>query len=195
MTIKRLPSVCPYDCPDTCGLLVDVENDRAVAVAGDPDHPVTRGVLCAKMNRYPETVHHAGRLTSPLLRTGPKGTGQFRQIGWDEAIQLIVGRWQEIIATHGAEAILPYSYAGTMGLLQRNAGHAFFYKLGASRLERTICVASKSAGQESVLGKTPAPTPETVLDSDLVLIWGTNLVATNIHFVLPPRGADEGARR
>ncbi len=180
---KMHRSVCPYDCPDTCGLLVEVENDRAVSVKGDPDHPMTQGFLCAKMNNYPKTVHHPGRLLKPLLRTGEKGAGEFREISWDEATALIAERWRTIIAESGAEAILPYSYAGTMGLLQRNAGHSFFHYLGASRLERTICVAAKSAGWEAVMGKTPAPVPETVLDSDLVLIWGANVVATNIHFV------------
>ncbi len=188
-------SVCPYDCPDTCGLLVEVENDQAVAVKGDPDHPVTQGFLCAKMNRYPETVHHPGRLLSPLLRTGKKGDGEFREISWGEATGLIADKWHKIIAETGAEAILPYSYAGTMGLLQRNAGHPFFHYLGASRLERTICVAAKSAGWEAVMGGTPAPVPETVLDSDLVLIWGANVVATNIHFVpLLKQAKKNGAR-
>ncbi len=176
-------SVCPYDCPDTCGLLVETDDGRVISVKGDPDHPVTDGFLCAKMNRYPETVHHPGRLRVPLLRTGRKGEGAFREIGWDEATALIAERWQAIIAESGGEAILPYSYAGTMGLLQRNAGHPFFHKLGASRLERTICVAAKSAGWEAAMGKTPAPAPETVLESDLVIVWGANVVATNIHFV------------
>lgn len=195
MKNKSYRSVCPYDCPDTCGLVVDVQNDRAVAVKGDPDHPVTRGFLCAKMNRYPDTVHHPGRLTAPLLRTGPKGSGEFREISWDEAGTRIADEWQAIIAETGAEAILPYSYAGTMGLLQRNGGHAFFHKLGVSRLERTICVAAKSAGWEATMGKTPAPTPETVLDSDLVVIWGANVVATNIHFVpLLKQAKNNGAR-
>jgi len=115
-------SVCPYDCPDACGLLVTVEDGRAVAVAGDPEHPLTRGNLCPKMNRYQDTVHHPERLTTPLRRTGAKGEGAFTPVSWDEAIGEIAERWRGIIATHGAEAILPYSYAGTMGLVQRNAG-------------------------------------------------------------------------
>jgi len=195
MDKKPLRSVCPYDCPDTCGLLVRVNDGQVVTVKGDPDHPVTRGFLCAKMRRYERTVHHPGRLKRPLLRTGRKGEGVFREIDWDEATGLIARKWQEIIATSGAEAILPYSYAGTMGLLQRNAGHAFFHKLGASRLERTICVAAKSAGWEAAMGNTPAPPPATVLDSDLVLIWGANIVATNIHFVpLLKKAKENGAK-
>src|SRR5512138_2405487 len=108
-------SVCPYDCPDTCGLLVTVENGQAVAVAGDPKHPHCRGRLCAKMNHYERTVHSPRRLTTPLQRSGPKGSGQFTPISWDKAISLIATYWRMIIAAHGAEAILPYSYAGTMG--------------------------------------------------------------------------------
>ena len=101
-------SVCPYDCPDTCGLLVEVADGKAVKVTGDPDHPFTRGFLCSKMNRYHETAHSPNRLTSPLLRTGRKGSGQFRRISWPEAITRISTRWREIIAKNGAEAILPY---------------------------------------------------------------------------------------
>lgn len=134
--LKR--SVCPYDCPDTCGLLVTVTNGRAVKVSGDPEHPFTRGTLCPKMLHYEKTVHSPLRLTTPLLRSGPKGSGEFRSIGWDEAVAQIADRWRQIIADYGAEAILPYSYAGTMGLVQRNSGHPFFHRLGASRLERTI---------------------------------------------------------
>lgn len=188
-------SVCPYDCPDACGLMVGTDNGRVVSVKGDPDHPQTKGFLCGKMNRYPDTVHHPDRLLKPLVRTGRKGEGRFREASWAEATALITERWQEIIAESGGEAILPYSYAGTMGLLQRNAGHAFFHYLGASRLERTICVAAKSAGWDAVMGTTPAPVPETVLDSDLVLIWGANIVATNIHFVpLLKQAKQNGAR-
>jgi anaerobic selenocysteine-containing dehydrogenase len=107
-------------------------------VVGDPDHPVTRGLLCAKMNHYEQTVYSPRRLTTPLRRVGKKGAGEFELVSWEEAIASICDNWRRLIASHGAEAILPYSYAGTMGLVQRNAGHAFFNKMGASRLERTI---------------------------------------------------------
>jgi anaerobic selenocysteine-containing dehydrogenase len=181
VTVKR--SVCPYDCPDACGLLVDVDGERAVRVYGDPEHPHTRGTLCAKMNRYQDTAHSPRRLTTPLLRTGVKGAGEFRPIGWDEAVERITQRWRAIIAESGAEAVLPYSYAGTMGLIQRNAGHPFFYRLGASQLDRTICTPAKAVGWEAVMGGTPAPHPDAVADSDLVILWGINAVATNIHFL------------
>lgn len=136
-TMKR--SVCPFDCPDTCGLLVEVEEGKAVAVKGDPLHPFSRGTLCPKMRHYEKSVHSPLRLTTPLLRSGRKGSGAFTPISWDRAIALIADGWRSIIAKHGAEAILPYSYAGTMGIIQRNAGHPFFHRLGASRLDWTIC--------------------------------------------------------
>lgn len=156
--IKR--SVCPYDCPDTCGLLVEVVDGKAVKVSGDPEHPFTRGRLCPKMNHYERTVHSPLRLTTALLRTGPKGSGQFRPVSWKEAIRQIADRWKKTIASYGAEAILPYSYAGTMGLIQRNCGHPFFYRLGASRLDRTICSPAKEAGWKAVMGETPGPHPD-----------------------------------
>ncbi|GLH73976.1 formate dehydrogenase [Geothrix limicola] len=174
-------SVCPYDCPDACGLVVQVEDGRAVDVSGDPEHPFTRGMLCPKMNRYQDTVHHPERLTTPLLRVGPKGAGAFAPIPWGEAIDRIADRWRGIISEHGAEAILPYSYAGTMGLVQRTAGHAFFHRMGASRLDRTICSPAKSAGWSLVMGSTPAPHPDACRHSDLILIWGQNAAATNVH--------------
>jgi anaerobic selenocysteine-containing dehydrogenase len=183
MSIEIKRSVCPYDCPDTCGLLVEVENGRAIRVTGDHEHPYTRGYLCPKMLHYERTVHSPRRLTTPLVRTGPKGAGEFRPVSWDEAIAAIAGRWREIIARHGSEAILPYSYAGTMGLIQRNSGHPFFHRLGASRLDRTICSPAKDAGWKAAMGETPACHPDQVADSDLVILWGINAAATSIHFL------------
>ncbi|MGZ3513138.1 MAG: molybdopterin-dependent oxidoreductase, partial [Thermodesulfobacteriota bacterium] len=187
--IKR--SVCPYDCPDTCGLLVEVKDGKAVKVSGDPEHPFTRGTLCVKMNHYEETIHSPLRLIHPLLQTGAKGSGEFHPISWKEAIDRITKAWREIIHQYGSEAILPYSYAGTMGLIQRNAGHPFFYKLGASRLDRTICSPAKEAGWRVVMGGTPAPHPDEVAESDLVILWGINAVATNIHFLHGVRKAKQ----
>ena len=188
-------SVCPYDCPDACGLLVTVENGRATAVAGDPEHPVTRGLLCPKMAHYEQTVHSPRRLTTPLLRVGPKGAGEFEPVSWERAIELISSRWRGIIADHGAEAILPYSYAGTMGLVQRNAGHAFFHKLGASRLERTICSPAKDSGWTALMGNTPGMDPAEAEESDLVILWGINAAATSIHVMRDVQAARRrGAR-
>jgi anaerobic selenocysteine-containing dehydrogenase len=175
-------TACPYDCPDTCGMLVEVEGGQAISVRGDPAHPYSRGTLCAKMAHYERTVHSADRLAHPLVRTGRKGEGAFRRASWEEAIALVAARLKETAAAHGPEAILPYSYAGTMGLVQRNAGHPFFHALGASRLDRTICTPAKDAGWIPVMGKTPGLHPDAVLDSDLVVLWSINAVATSVHF-------------
>ncbi|MBI5483615.1 MAG: molybdopterin oxidoreductase family protein [Deltaproteobacteria bacterium] len=174
-------SVCPYDCPDACGLLVEVENGRAVRITGDTDHPMTGGLLCAKMNHYEQTVHSPLRLTTPLRRVGAKGEGRFEPISWGDAVEQICASWQKLIERYGSECILPYSYAGTMGLVQRNAGHAFFNKIGASRLERTICSPAKEAGWRALMGETPAMDPAEMLESDLVIMWGINAAATSIH--------------
>ena len=113
-------SVCPYDCPDTCGLLVEVDNGHAFRVTGDPQHPITRGLLCPKMQHYERTVHSPRRLTTPLLRSGPKGSAEFAAISWTEAIERICSRWTTLVTEYGGECILPYSYGGTLGLVQRN---------------------------------------------------------------------------
>lgn len=177
-------SVCPYDCPDACGLLVAVQEGRiAQKVKGDPDHPFTCGRLCAKMAHYEKTVHSPKRISRPLLRTGPKGTGQFRPVSWDEAIEHIAGRWRNLTDQYGAECILPFSYAGTMGLVQRNAGHPFFHRLGASRLDRTICAPAKDHGWKAVMGGTLGTDPKEAEYSDLIILWGIDAVATNIHFL------------
>ena len=185
-------SICPYDCPDACGLVAEVEAGRTLKVRGDPEHPYSRGTLCPKMNGYERTVHAPDRLTHPLFRTGPKGSGRFRRASWDEAIALIAQRWKAIIADHGPQAILPYSYAGSMGMVQRHAGMPFFHRMGASRLERTICTPAQDAGWEAVMGRTPGPSPEVARESDLVVLWGINAVATNLHFV---QRAKEARRR
>lgn len=181
--MEVLRSVCPYDCPDTCGLLISVEDGKAVKVQGDPKHHFTRGSLCPKMAHYERTVHSEKRIETPLLRTGKKGSGTFVPISWEEAIAHIQRKWTEIIEQHGAEAILPYSYAGTMGIVQRNAGHPFFYSLGASRLERTICSPAKGYGWNAVMGQTMAPHTNEMHSSDLIILWGIHAMATNIHLL------------
>ncbi|MBI2354734.1 MAG: molybdopterin oxidoreductase family protein [Deltaproteobacteria bacterium] len=181
MSTTIVRSVCPFDCPDTCGMLVEVNDGRAVRVSGDPDHPVTRGLLCPKMNRYERSVHSPRRLTRPLLRTGAKGEGAFAPITWTEAVERICFCWRELVADYGGECILPYSYGGTMGLVQRNSGHPFFHHMGASRLERTICSPAKDAGWKQVMGETPAMDPAEMQASDLIILWGINAAATSIH--------------
>jgi len=181
--MKIFRSVCPYDCPDTCGLLVHTEGGKVIKVEGDPEHPFTRGTLCPKMAHYERTVHSKRRILTPLKRSGSKGSGEFVPISWEEAIKCIKANWKEIIKNHGSEAILPYSYAGTMGLVQRNAGHSFFYSLGAAQLERTICSPAKGYGWNAVMGKTMAPHPNEIQKSDLIILWGMHTLATGIHIM------------
>ena len=176
-------SVCPYDCPDACGLLVDVEGGKATRVKGNPDHTYTRGTLCPKMAHYEKTVHSPRRLTTPLKRTGPKGAGEFMPISWDEAIQTISSRWKDIIEKYGAEAIQPYSFAGTMGIVQHDAYHGLFRALGASELERTICSPAKKAAWATVFGSTMGAKPQESQDSDFLIIWGMSVLSTGIHFL------------
>jgi anaerobic selenocysteine-containing dehydrogenase len=161
---------------------VTVENGRAIKVVGDPDHPPTQGVLCTKVSRYAERVHHPQRLTVPLKRVGRKGEGRFEQISWDEALTLAAARLSEI-AQRAPEAILPYSYAGTMGLVQGNSiSQRFFHKLGASRLDRTICAAAGTAGLKYTYGASLGMLSEFFEESELILIWGSNPIVSNLHF-------------
>ena len=185
-------SICPFDCPDACGLVAEVEDGRVARVRGDPEHPYSQGSLCPKMNGYDRTVNSPDRLAHPLVRNGPKGSGRFRRASWEEAIALVTDCWKQIIAAEGAEAILPYSYAGSEGIVQRNAGMPFFHRMGATRLARTICTPAQGAGWEAVMGQTAGPSPELARESDLVVLWGINAVATNLHFV---QRAKEARRR
>lgn len=180
MEIKK--SACPYDCPDCCGLLVYTEDDKVVQVKGDPSHSYTRGTLCPKMAHYERTVHAPERLTTPLKRIGPKGSGRFAPISWEAAIAAIADQWKTIIRQYGAEAILPYSYAGTMGTIQYSAGHSFFYQLGATSLDRTICAPAKARGYRDVMGGTLPTAPQEAGNSDLILLWSISMLATDIHF-------------
>src|SRR5262245_49011691 len=144
---ETLRVVCPHDCPDTCVMAVTVERGRAVAIGGDPGHRYTRGFLCAKVNPYLERVYSPDRILSPLKRVGAKGEGRFARIGWDEALDTIAARFEAAAAEHGPQAILPYSYAGNMGLLSYGSmDRRFFHALGASLLDRTICASAGAAG-------------------------------------------------
>ncbi|MEW5914721.1 MAG: molybdopterin oxidoreductase family protein [Thermodesulfobacteriota bacterium] len=175
------PAVCPHDCPDTCGWLVQVEGGRVVSVKGDPDHPFTQGFLCAKAGHYPTRVHSPQRLTKPLLRDGDKGSGRFKEITWDRALDLLQQRLEEAAERYGAESILPYFYAGHMGLVHRNAGTALFHKLGASRMLPTICASTAGAGFSLSLGAGPSTDVESAVHADLIIIWGANTLTTNLH--------------
>jgi anaerobic selenocysteine-containing dehydrogenase len=181
---QQIKGVCPHDCPDTCGLITEVENGRIVNFYGNPDHPVTEGWLCAKVRPYPDHVYHPDRLQYPLRRVGPKGSGQWQRISWDEAIAEIGQRWREIIAAYGAEAILPYSYSGTLGLVQMSvASGRFWNRLGASQLIRSICGAAAETAVTATLGRRHSPPYRDVVHSRLVIIWGHNPVSTAPHFM------------
>jgi anaerobic selenocysteine-containing dehydrogenase len=184
MVPLQVRGVCPHDCPDTCGVVTEVEDGRAVRFRGDPDHPITRGWLCAKVRPYLDHVYHPDRLLWPLRRVGPKGAARWERISWDEALAEIAGRWQEIIARHGAEAILPYSYSGTLGVVQMIVASARLWdRLGASQLERSICGAAAEMAVEATLGKRWGLSYAEVLHSKLVVLWGHNPVATGPHFL------------
>ena len=175
---------CPHDCPDTCALLTTVENGRAIAVRGAPDHPATGGVLCTKVARYLERTYSDQRLLHPMRRVGRKGEGRFERIAWDDALAIIARRFGEIAAsTDGPQAILPYSYAGTMGLLQSSSmDRRFFHRLGASLLDRTICASAGKVGWAAVIGASVGMDFEQYENSRLILIWGSNPIASNVHF-------------
>jgi anaerobic selenocysteine-containing dehydrogenase len=175
-------AVCPHDCPDTCALHVTVHGGRVIRVAGDPDHPPTQGVLCTKVSRYAERTYHPERVLTPLRRVGKKGEGRFEPVSWDLALDDIAARLKAI-AARDPQAILPYSYAGTMGLVQGDGMAArFFHKLGASLLDRTIC---SSAGGEALTATYGSPVgmhAEWFAESRLILIWGSNSITSNLHF-------------
>jgi anaerobic selenocysteine-containing dehydrogenase len=179
---RLVQGVCPHDCPDTCALQIRVENGRAIKVSGDPHHGPTQGVLCTKVSRYPERTYHRDRLTQPMKRVGRKGEGRFEAISWDEAFSMAGSRLKEIVA-RVPEAILPYSYAGTMGLVQgESISSRFFHSIGASRLDRTICSSAGSAGLQYTYGASIGMHLEFFEESKLILIWGSNPVTSSLHF-------------
>ncbi len=182
--IQIVTGVCPHDCPDTCSWQVAVERDsgRAIDIWGHPDHPVTQGKLCGKVDRYLERTYHQDRLTTPLRRRGPKGSGEFVPVTWEEAIADIAARLQAVVAADGPEAVLPYSYAGTMGLLQgEGMASRFFHKLGASLLERTICSEAGFEGYIYTIGAAEGMETEAYAHARLILIWGSNTLTSNLH--------------
>ena len=174
---------CPHDCPDTCAMLVTVESGRATRVAGDPDHPVTQGFLCAKVNRYVERTYHRDRLLHPMRRVGPKGSGEFERISWDDALDEIARRLNAIRQSPGgSQGILPYSYAGTMGMVQgESIDRRLFHSIGASKLDRTICSTAGGMGMRMTVGANIGADIEGIPQSDLILLWGTNTLTANPH--------------
>ncbi len=192
MNTRIVHAACPHDCPDTCAMLVTVRDGRATEVRGDPDHPNTAGVLCTKVSRYVERVYHPDRLLYPLKRIGSKGEGRFERISWDEALSTIAARLKAI-AQRDARAILPYSYAGTMGAVQgESMAMRFFNRLGASQLDRTICSTAGGTGYKYTIGAKIGTDTEQYENAKVILIWGGNPIASNLHFWMK---AQEAKRR
>ncbi|MCI4136988.1 molybdopterin oxidoreductase family protein [Bacillus vallismortis] len=175
-------SVCSLDCPDQCGLLIHKKDGKIVKVQGDPDHPVTAGNICNKVRNMTERIYDEKRLTTPLKRTGPKGQAIFEPISWEEAIDTITARWKQLIDEDGAESILPYSFYGNMGkLTAEGMDRRFFYRLGSSQLERTICSKAGSEGYKYTMGISAGTDPEETIHTKLFIFWGINAVSTNMH--------------
>lgn len=175
---------CPHDCPDTCAVITEVQDGKAIRFFADPDHSFTQGWLCAKVRPYLDRVYHPDRLTTPLRRVGPKGSGQWEPISWETAISEILTRWKQIIAEYGPAAILPYSYSGTLGLLQLAVcNERFWRRLGASGLERSICGAAAETSVQMTFGGRHAPDAAHIMDTKLILIWGHNPGSTSPHFM------------
>lgn len=173
---------CPHDCPDTCSMVFEVEDNKLVGVRGNKDHPATRGGLCVKLKDYEKRHCHPDRVLYPLRRTGPKGSKQFQRISWDEALDEIVDRWKAIIAEYGPQAIIPYSYLGHQGLVHGlNGGDAFFNRLGATVCERTFCGEGSATAWVLTNGPSGGMDPESFVHSKYIIIWGCNSVSTNLH--------------
>ena len=194
-TSTTVLGACPHDCPDTCSFITSVEDGVATRVQGNPAHPHTDGALCTKVSRYTQRTYHPERILQPLKRSGPKGSGQFTPVSWESALTDIAGRLQAIAGRgpDAAQAILPYSYAGTMGLVQgESIAGRFFNRLGASLLDRTICASAAAEGLTQTIGGKLGMQVQFFAESRLILIWGSNSIASNLHFW---RHAQEAKRR
>ncbi|MEM1025119.1 MAG: molybdopterin oxidoreductase family protein [Myxococcota bacterium] len=179
MSPRVIRGACPHDCPDTCSMLVTVEGTRARRVRGNPKHRTTAGFLCAKVNRYLDRTYHPDRILHPMVRSGAKGEAQFRQVSWNEALDRVKEGLQRVSRP---EAILPYSYSGTLGLIQNGSmDHRFFHRLGASQLDRTICSTCGSETLDEVLGTRRGPPMDTLDRARTILLWGTNTLTSNVH--------------
>ncbi|TYA11957.1 molybdopterin oxidoreductase family protein [Paenibacillus faecis] len=190
------PAVCPLDCPDTCGLLLHKENGKIVKVTGNPDHPITQGAICNKVRNMTERVYHPERVLYPLRRVGRKGEGKFERISWDEALAEIADRYRKLIKEHGPESILPYSFYGNMGILSVDGmDRRFFNRLGSSQLQQGICNSAGSAGWKYTMGFGGGTSPEDTVKAKLIIIWGGNLVSTNMHQIaLIEKARKQGAK-
>lgn len=180
--VTKTLGACPHDCPDTCSMIVNVAKGRVTSVQGNAAHPFTQARLCAKTNHYQERVYHPERVLYPMRRSGPKGSGQFERISWDEALATIGERWKAIIEKDGPTAILPYSYLGTQGLVNGlTVGDPFFNHLGATVSERTFCDSGASTAYVMTVGPTPGMDPESFAHSRFIILWACNMLSTNAH--------------
>ncbi len=183
-SVPMLPSACPLDCPDSCSLAVGVEEGRVVSVGGSRVNPVTEGYICAKVRRFPERLYGPDRVLHPLARAGPRGSGAFHPISWDEALETVARRLLEARERFGGESILPYFYGGSNGYLSQGAtDQRLFRRLGASRLARTVCAAPTGAAAQGLYGKMPGVSFEDYPEARLILLWGANPSVTGIHLV------------
>ena len=189
-------TACPLDCPDSCSLEVTVRNGRVEKIDGSSRNPPTAGYICAKVRRFDQRVYGDGRLQHPAVRKGPKGSGRFARVSWDEALQLVASRMLDIRDRWGAEAILPYSYGGSNGLLSQDTTDAqLFRRLGASRLARTLCAAPTGAANMALYGKMPSVSYEDYPHAKLIVMWGANPSASGIHLVPHVRKAQRAGAR
>lgn len=181
MKTYKKSSICPYDCPTSCGLCAITDGTKILSIEGDPSHPVSQGLICGKMRHYAEEINSKERILTPLKRTGEKGSGSFTPISWEEAIETITSRWKTLLQTDGPSSIAYCYYAGVMGIIQRHCVQAFFNRMGACDLKKTLCSTAKSTGYASVMGTTGCLDPRELKESDYYLIWGSNVKATRLH--------------
>ena len=188
-------AVCPYDCPTTCGFKAVIEDGKLKKIIPDERHPASAGILCRKMRNYERSVNSPDRILTPLMRTGKKGSGEFKKISWDEAVDIIGERWQDIISRYGAGAVVYCYYSGVMSDIQRHCGEAFFNRMGARPLVKTLCSTAKGVGYASVMGRTACLDPREIGGADMYIVWGSNMTATRIQS-MPDivRAKNEGKR-
>ncbi|HEY9576756.1 MAG TPA: molybdopterin oxidoreductase family protein [Pseudobacillus sp.] len=191
-----VPSVCSLDCPDQCGLLVHKKDGKIVQIEGDPNHPITKGSICNKVRNMGERLYDHKRIKTPLKRIGPKGKGEFVSISWKEAIETIAIQWKNLISEEGPESILPYSFYGNMGKLSAEGmGRRFFYRLGSSQLDQTICSIAGSVGFSYTMGGSYGTDPEEMIETKLFILWGINAVSTNMHqMMIAQKARKNGAK-
>lgn len=192
MATRVHPATCPLDCPDRCALDVTVEGERVLKIDGSQRLPLTAGYICAKVRGFGSRLDSPLRVLHPMRRAGPKGSGRWTQIGWEQALDEVASRFRAIVDRHGPEAILPYAYSGSNGLLTSHAmDERFWNRLGASRTLRTLCAANTGAAWTSVLGDLPGSDPREVEQADAIVLWGVNPSASGIHLVPLVRRAQE----